>query len=175
MPSEGSVFVSDRRSITARRLYTIFTASSPQAATVLSVIAAPVPVVPPFVQHLVQRKAGELAYVPTRKPFHYRYYSYTWRDGRLTIRLVDRRYRLDALNSVFFSAQRFRGTLASCGTGRRKTMQLDGNQVYWDGIVAWRCVRTPAGQLVKLSATDPNLPDVALGIVVASGHRVAAA
>ena len=136
-------------------------------------IAAPAPVVPPFIQHLVQRRAGELAYVPTRAPFHYRYYSYSWRDGRLTIRLVDRRYPLDGLNSVFFSARRFAGTLASCATGKRKTMQLDGNKVYWDGIVAWRCVRTPAGHLVKLSAADPNLPDVALGIVVASGKRIA--
>lgn len=136
------------------------------------VLAAPVPVVPPFIQHLVRRKAGELAYVPTRAPFHYGYYSYRWRDGRLTIRLVDRRYRLDALNSVFFFAQRLRGTPASCASGKRKTLQLDGNKVYWDGIVAWRCVRAPSGHLVKLSATDPNLPDVALGIVVASGKRV---
>jgi hypothetical protein len=128
--------------------------------------------VPAFIQHLVQRKARELAYVPTRAPLHYSYYSYRLRDGRLTIRLVDRRYRLDGLNSVFFDVQRFRGPLASCATGKRKTMQLDGNKVYWDGIVAWRCVRTPAGHLVKLSATDPNLPDVALGIVVASGKRI---
>jgi hypothetical protein len=128
--------------------------------------------VPAFIQHLVRRKAGELAYVPTRAPFHYSYYSYRLRDGRLTIRLVDRRYRLDGLNSVFFDVQRFRGTVASCATGKRKTMQLDGNKVYWDGTVAWRCVRTPAGRLVKLTATGPNLPDSALGIVVASGKRV---
>jgi hypothetical protein len=73
---------------------------------------------------------------------------------------------------VLFGAEPFRGSLASCPDGKTKTLQLDGNKVYWDGTVAWRCVRTPAGRLVKMTATGPNLPDVALGIVVASGKRV---
>jgi hypothetical protein len=137
------------------------------------VIAAPAPVVPPFIQHLVQRRAGELGYVPTRAPFRYRYRSYTWLDGRLTIRLVDRRYTNAARHTVLFDAERFGGSTASCANGKQKTLQLDGNRVYWDGTVAWRCVRTPGGRLVKLSATGPNLPDVALGIVVASGKRIA--
>jgi hypothetical protein len=136
------------------------------------VLAAPVPVVPPFIQQLVQRKAGELAYVPTRKPFGYRYRSYTWRDGRLTIRLVDPRYPNAARHTVLFGAQRFTGRASSCSAGKTKTLQLDGNRVYWNGTVAWRCVRTPSGRLVKLTASGPNLPDVALGIVVASGKRV---
>jgi hypothetical protein len=120
----------------------------------------------------VRQRAGDLAYVPTRKPFGYRYRSYTWRDGRLTIRLVDPRYPNAARHTVLFGAQRFEGALASCPDGKTKTMQLDGNKVYWDGTVAWRCVRTSAGRLVKLTATGPNLPDVALGIVAASGKRV---
>jgi hypothetical protein len=138
------------------------------------VIAAPPPVVPPFIQHLVQRKAGELAYVPTRTPWKHRYGSYSWRDGRLTIRLVDTRYPVNYLNSVSFSAQRFRGTLASCANGKDKTLQLDGNKVYWDGIIAWRCVRAASGHLVKLSATGPNQSEVPLAVVVASGRRVGA-
>jgi hypothetical protein len=137
------------------------------------VIAAPVPVVPPFIQHLVQRRAGELAYVPTRAPFRYRYRSYTWRDGRLTIRLVDVRDPNSTRHTVLFGTQRVGGTLASCASGKRKTLQLDGSKVYWNGIVAWRCVRAPSGHLVKLTAAGPNLPDVALGIVAASGKRVA--
>ena len=135
-------------------------------------IAARAPVVPPFVQHLVRQRAGDLAYVPTRAPFGYRYRAYSWRDGRLTIRLVDPRYPNAARHTVLFGAQRFGGSLASCADGKTKTMQLDGNKVYWDGTVAWRCVRTRAGRLAKLTAGGPNLPDVALGIVVASGKRV---
>jgi len=136
------------------------------------VIAAPAPVVPPFIQHLVQRKAGELAYVPARAPFRYRYRSYTWRDGRLTIRLVDPRFANAAKHTVLFGAERFGGTATSCANGKQKTLQLDGNRVYWNGTVAWRCLRTPRGPLVKLTATGPNLPDVALGIVVASSKRI---
>jgi hypothetical protein len=51
-------------------------------------------------------------------------------------------------------------------------MQLDGNKVYWDGAVAWRCVRGRDGRNVKLAATGPKLPDTALGIVVASAKRL---
>jgi hypothetical protein len=137
------------------------------------VLAAPVPVVPPFIQHVVERRAGELAYVPTRKPFGYRYRSYTYSNGRLTIRLVDPRHPNPARHAVLFGAQRFAGTASSCADGRTKTMQLDGNKIYWDGATAWRCVRAPSGRLVKLTASGPNLPDVALGMVVASGRRLA--
>jgi hypothetical protein len=70
------------------------------------------------------------------------------------------------------TARRFGGTLASCGDGREKTLQMGGNKVYWDGEVAWRCVRGADGRAVKLAASGPNLPDVALGRVVASGKRV---
>jgi hypothetical protein len=129
--------------------------------------AKPNPVVPPFIQKLVRAKAGGLAYVPTRVPFRYRYVGYGWKGSVLTIKIADRRGR----HSLAFTAQRFGGTLASCGDGREKTLQMDGNKVYWDGEVAWRCVRGSDGRAVRLAASGPNLPDVALGRVVASGKR----
>jgi hypothetical protein len=49
---------------------------------------------------------------------------------------------------------------------------MGGNKVFWDGTVAWRCVAGPGGRLVKIAASGPNLPDVALGRVSASGKRV---
>jgi hypothetical protein len=49
---------------------------------------------------------------------------------------------------------------------------MGGNKVYWDGAVAWRCVRSPAGGNVKLSAAGPNLPDVGLGRVAASAKHL---
>jgi hypothetical protein len=129
------------------------------------------PVVPPFVQKLVRAKAGALAYVPTRVPFGYRYVGYRWRDRAVTIKVADRRFPLDGRHSLAFTARRFAGTLASCGAGRQKTLQMGGNKVYWDGETAWRCLRATDGRLVRIAASGPNLPDVALGRVVASGKR----
>jgi hypothetical protein len=129
-------------------------------------------VVPPFIQQLARAKAGALAYVPTRVPLHYRYVGYGWNRGTLRIKLADRRFPLDGRHSLAFTAQRFGGTLARCGDGRQRTLQMGGNRVYWDGAQAWRCVRGSDGRLVRLAASGPNLPDVALGRVVASGKRV---
>jgi hypothetical protein len=136
--------------------------------------AKPKPVVPPFIQKLVLAKAGGLAYVPTRVPFRYRYVGYGWNGRELTIKVADRRFPLDGRHSLAFTARRFGGTLASCGDGREKTLQMGGNKVYWDGEVAWRCVLGLGGRLVRIAAAGPNLPDVALGRVVASGKRSAA-
>jgi len=132
------------------------------------------PVVPRFTQRLVKLKAGSLAYVPTRVPFRYRYLSYGYDKVRriVTIRAADRRYPLNGRHTLVFTARRFAGTLASCGEGKQKSFQLDGNKVFWDGTLAWRCVRGPDGKLVRLAAAGPNLPDVALGQVVASGKRI---
>ena len=135
--------------------------------------ATPSPVVPPFIQKLIRAKAGALAYVPTRVPISYRYTGYGWKGGVLTIRVANRRFPLDGRHSLSFTARRFGGTLATCGDGRQKTLQMGGNKVYWNGELAWRCVRGRDGRLVRLAASGPNLPDVALGRVVASGQRVA--
>lgn len=144
-------------------------ASLPASATA----AKPRPVVPPFIQKVVRAKAGVLAYVPARVPFGYRYSAYRWNGRVLTITLADRRFPADGRHSIAFTAQRFGGALASCGDGREKTLQMGGNKVYWNGEVAWRCVRGSNGRLVRMAASGPNLPDVALGRVAASGKRVA--
>ena len=127
-------------------------------------VTASQPLVPTFIQQLVKRKAGPLAYAPTRAPFRYRYESFTWKSPVLTIRFVDPRYENAARHRVTFTARRSGG---DCAAGKVKTLQLDGNRVYWNGTLAWRCVRG-----VKLSASGPNLPDVALGQVVASVKRL---
>jgi hypothetical protein len=146
------------------------------AAAFLSSSAAaakPKPVVPPFIQQLAGAKAGALAYMPTRVPIGYRYAAYRWSGRALTIMLADRRFPTDGRHSIRFTAQRFGGTVTSCGDGREKTLQMGGNKVFWDGDAAWRCIRGPNGRLVRVAASGPNLPDVALGRVVASGKRVA--
>jgi hypothetical protein len=143
-------------------------------ALAASAAAASSPVVPPFIQQLVAKNAGDLAYVPTRVPFRYRYRSYRYDPATrmLTLRLADVRFPPGAKHSLAFTAEPFRGALETCGDGRQKTLQMGGNKVYWDEGVAWRCQRTPRGRIVKLLAAGPGLPDVALGRVVASAKHI---
>lgn len=129
-------------------------------------------VVPLAAQVRILVVAGPQAVVPTRMAFGYRYrtWSYGSRARRLAIRFDDRR-RPPGARSLAFVAEPFRRPLARCGDGRQKTMQLAGNKVYWDGREAWRCIAGPRGA-VRVAASGPALPDVALGRVVASARRL---
>jgi hypothetical protein len=149
------------------------------AALAALVLAAPAaasaPVVPVSAQSQIRARAGVAAYAPTRLPFRYRYraFGFNRSSGILTIRFADVRYvGTKHPRRLYFSVQRSTGTLAQCGEGRQKTLQLDGNKVYSDADVAWRCQRTPRGPIVKITASGPPLPDVALGRVVASAKRL---
>src|SRR3954453_10496490 len=102
--ADGRVIVSDRRSIISLRLHRLLTfvadtAGVRKIALVLAgaaVLGAPAaaaaPLVPPFIQGFVAKRAGATAYVPTRAPLRYEYASYAWDAARrsLTIRLVDK-------------------------------------------------------------------------------------
>jgi hypothetical protein len=136
--------------------------------------AAPKPAVPPFVQGLLVRRADGLASVPTRLPFRYAYRSYGWDAARRveTLRFGDVRFPPQAQRTLVFTAEPFGRPLARCGEGRESTLQMGGNKVYWDGTVAWRCVRGRGGLIVRLSAVHPTYPKFALGAVVASAKRV---
>jgi hypothetical protein len=139
-----------------------------------ALVAVSTPLVPAPVQKQVRAEAGPLAYVPTRAPAGYRYLSFGWDAGerQLTIRLHDRHYAVTNANrTVEFTAQRFAAPLTSCADGKLKTIQYDGNKVYWDGETAWRCVRGTKGN-VRLAAAGPNLPDVALAQIVSSGRHL---
>jgi hypothetical protein len=140
-----------------------------------SAVAGPSPLVPPFTQKVIKARAGTLAYVPTRSPFGYRYLDYSWNRATriLNVRLHDKHYRPgNARHTATFTATWFGGSLASCANGRQKTIQYDGNKVYWDNGVAWRCVRGAGGRNVRLVAAGPTLPDVALAQIVSSGKRL---
>jgi hypothetical protein len=137
--------------------------------------AATAPLVPVFIQHTVQKKAGTLAYIPTRAPFGYRYASYTWNAATrtLTVRVHDRHYKLSNHNrDVAVSVSRFTGALSACGAGNEKSYQVDGNKVFSaGGSLAWRCVRG-AGTNVKIAATGANLPASALAVTAGSVRRI---
>jgi len=128
--------------------------------------AASKPLVPVFIQGLIKHRAGAEAYVPTRAPFRYRYLSYRWTPAThtLTIRVADRRYPNLAKHTVAFTVVPFKG---DCSAGNQKSYQVDGNKTYSDTGVAWRCLNG-----VKILASGPNLPEVALAQVVASGKRL---
>jgi hypothetical protein len=137
------------------------------AATVVAApAAAAAPLVPPFIQGLMAKRAGATAYVPTRAPLRYAYASYTWDGVRhtLTIRLTDRRFANRVAHTITFTARPFRG---DCARGNEKGFQVDGNRTYSSAGVAWRCLNG-----MKLSAAGPNLPEVALAQVVASAKRI---
>jgi hypothetical protein len=139
------------------------------AALVLSPVGAPAattPAVPLFIQHRLVQRAAATAYVPTRLPFRYRYRSFGVASGTatVTLRFADSRFAPSPTHTLTFTARRFTGT--SCAAGKLKTLQLAGNKVYWDGTRAWRCQNG-----VILAAVGANLPDAALGRVVASALR----
>jgi hypothetical protein len=144
--------------------------------TATAATAASVPTLPPFIEKLVVSKAGPLAAAPTRLPLRYRYRAYKWNRAQRTLTLLfaDTRFPIDGRHTITFTASRFPGPLARCGAGKSKTLQMGGNKVYWDGSVAWRCVRGSDGRNVALRASAPNLPDVALGRVIASAKRLSA-
>jgi hypothetical protein len=145
------------------------------------VLAAPAagalgPQVPAFTLRLVQARAGDAAYLPTRLPLGYRYERFQVRPGGLVVTFEQRR----SADRFTFQVERLpRGTPCDLGGAFHKTLQLDGNKVYYGGErgewIAWRCVTSPrTGTRYVLSVHSRGpLPDVALARVAASGKRVA--
>ena len=107
------------------------------AVTAAAPAASATPLVPPFIQALVAKRAGATAYVPTRAPLRYGYASYGWDGARrtLTIRLTDKRYANRAAHTIAFTARPFRG---DCAAGNEKGFQVDGNRTYSSATLAWR-------------------------------------
>jgi hypothetical protein len=138
-------------------------------------LAAAAPLVPTHSQQAIRQKLPQLAYVPTRIPPGFRYYKWET-TTRPLLRIT---FRNRALQTITFEASFQQG---ACVAGKQKTLQLDGNRVYWSqtaaGQQAWRCVTSPTGRLVRL-ATAIALPPTkfgpsGLGIVTASGRLVRA-
>ncbi|HZQ15474.1 MAG TPA: hypothetical protein VFA82_01750 [Gaiellaceae bacterium] len=127
-------------------------------------------------------KLGGSLYLPARTPLFYRY-----RSGAT---VVNRVLTVPFTNRVRVRAGVWRWTAATfdwkvqplpAGTAcvdwqtKDRTLQLDGNKVYWSAATgtAWRCVVDRRHRSLVLSAANgAKLPDVGLGIVVASGLDV---
>jgi|GEM_PF-3464565 hypothetical protein len=127
------------------------------------------PLVPVFVQHLIEKRAPRLAYVPARATIPYRYRNFELTGGKLQIWLANRN---EPGKLVVFQAQPFHGV---CRAGAEKGLQMAGVKT-WYGVSgtrrqAWRCVRG-----TKLTAWT-TLPERRYGLfglarIAASGHRV---
>jgi hypothetical protein len=146
-----------------------------------AVLAAPAaaargPQVPAFTLRLVQAKAGDAAYLPTRVPLGYRYERWQLLGGKLVLTFKHKA-----------SADRFRFQVERLPQGMgcdlqgsfHRTLQMDGNKVYYGGErgewIAWRCVTSPRTKrqyVLSVHSRGP-LPDVALARVAASGKRFA--
>lgn len=122
--------------------------------------------VPPTQATAIAKRAGALALLPKRMTFGFRYVSWSFRPGRLTVRFV----RMGGW-TIVYTAQPFRG---SCATGAEKTFQLDGNKAWWaavqGGQQAWRCI--DSARVVAYTSRPPTaFGDSALGQVVAATGR----
>ena len=140
--------------------------------------AAPGAQVPGFTLHRLQARFGDMAYLPTRVPTHYRYERWRTVGGKLVIDFEDSR-RDDRFS---FQVEKLPAqTPCDLGGAFHRIIQMDGNKVYYGGWggewIAWRCVTSPTTHVRYLlgvhAGTSGTLPDVALARVAASGKRFA--
>jgi hypothetical protein len=170
-----------------RRPWVVVLSILAAAVTATCSIAATVPLgpLPPQQQEALRVlgtvQSGDLAYFPTVAPAHY-----VWGGGgvdpcRLGVLLNDSRFRFVSLpaqksHTIEFTVSCFPGTQSACSHGSTTTLHQGDVKIYWDGLTAWRCIRTSKGRLAKISAsktwngrpTAPPLGKNDLAAVVAS-------
>ena len=129
--------------------------------------------------HLAAQSGGTL-FLPARTPYGYRYRAgATFASGVLTVPFT-RRVRISqgvyrwTKDSFVWQARRHAGTCTTWAP-LGKTLQVDGNKVYWSSAsdVTWRCVTDRLGRHLVLSAYGKTaFAGVPLATVVASGLDV---
>jgi hypothetical protein len=132
--------------------------------------------VPTFTLHRLQSAFGDATYLPTRLPFGYVYERWQRVDGKLVVT-----FRQKQGNDRFsFQVERLpKGTPCDLGGAFHKTLQMDGNKIYYGGWggewIAWRCLTSPTTKTTYILGTHSRgpLPDVAIARVTASGKRFA--
>jgi hypothetical protein len=151
------------------------------ALTCAALLAAPAsaasgPQVPAFTLRLIQAKAGDAAYLPTRLSLGYRYERWQLLSGKLVVTFKHK----NSADRFRFQAERLpQGMECDLQGSFHRILQMDGNKVYYRGDkgewIAWRCVTSPKTKkryMLSVHSRGP-LPDVALARVAASGKRVA--
>jgi hypothetical protein len=123
---------------------------------------------------LVQVGAPDLALVPTALPAHFAFESYSVEASPpgFDISLTDKRFLKTptqaraheiSLDTAYFNGR--------CSSRSRRTLPAGSSTVFSDGKTVWRCLRTPRGRLVRLSAHG-RLAATALAALIASVRRV---
>jgi hypothetical protein len=143
------------------------------SATAVAASGAQVPI---FTLHRIQANFGDAAYLPTRLPLGYAYERWQRVNGNLVVTFKQRKGN----DRFTFQVEKLpKGTACDLGGAFHKTLQMDGNKVYYRGEagewIAWRCVtspRTSTRYVLSVHSRGP-LPDVALARVAASGKRFA--
>jgi hypothetical protein len=162
----------------ASRLVSVVCAALVGAVLLLpaSALAARGAQVPTFTLHRIQANFGDSAYLPTRLPLGYAYERWQRVNGNLVVTFKQRQGN----DRFTFQVRRLpKGTACDLGGAFHKTLQMDGNKVYYGGEagewIAWRCVASPrsATRYVLAVHSRGPLPDVALARVAASGKRFA--
>lgn len=137
----------------------------------------------PLRAQLAAKNGGSL-FLPARTPLFYRYRAgATVANGRLTVTFTNRVRIRQGLWRWTKQTIRWQtlplapGTDCTAWRVRDKTLQVDGNKVFWSASpapgVAWRCVTDKRGRHVVLTASGTGkLADEPLAGVVASGLDV---
>jgi hypothetical protein len=162
--------------VTARLVSLVCAALAGAALLSATAAAAPGAQVPTFTLHRIQANFGDAAYLPTRLPLGYAYERWQRVNGNLVVTFKQRKGN----DRFTFQVERLpKGTPCDLGGAFHKTLQMDGNKVYYGGWggewIAWRCVtspRTGIRYILGVHSRGP-LPDVALARVDASGKRFA--
>jgi hypothetical protein len=132
------------------------------------------PVVPISVQAAIVKLAPARSYVPTRVPTGWRFKSFKVTGGAVSVTFA---HRLTGKRIVTFRVRSIKPS-ANCLQSTADHMQTMGGNRVWVGVagtttIVWRCVTTPAGGTVILSAeSNENVSEYGLGRLVASGKRV---
>jgi len=177
MAGDGSVWVSERRSITGSEA-TLDSVSKTLAAAVfvlaLAVSAQALSAAVPG-QAQAQMKtilgslgAGDFAYVPTYLPKGYRYDAFSASTEGNDITVSSKRF---GPNSLLFHVARSGRKASSCGKGSVGAARFHGVTVFLAGKGAWRCLRAPSGRVVVVTVVGSGLTTRELGAVAASASR----
>jgi hypothetical protein len=144
------------------------------AAIVLVLVIAPAaaaknaaPLVP--VQQQSQMKQilasfgfDDLEYIPTAAPPHYIYSSNVVNTTSNLITLAD------GANYAYFTVEYFKAGLGSCSKTSQVKLTIDGVTIYSKGADVWRCLKSPAGKVVKVTGKGDGLSRADLGTMIAS-------
>ena len=137
----------------------------------------------PLRARLAAESGGSL-FLPARTPLFFRYHSgATVAGGTLSVPFTNRvrirqgLWRWTKATFLWQVQPLPAGVACSAWKTPDKTLQVDGNKVYWsasaDGGTAWRCATDRSGRSHVLAASaGGTLGDVGLAVVVASGLDV---